>query len=193
MAGRSRNPKKSVKIPEEDLQQDHLTIRNSYFPQRTVSRASHLGYLNDKQDQTSLTCDFLDLITAIHGLYMQENVLEMQQVDNAAKSKVGQGAVFEVSTITAQSSRPSRTVAGKIRREQRSIILKHPEKEMFTDAGANLKGEHRQSAASFIIELRILSFPPLRSHGNIVQLLGLGWEYSKSVKPIRAGCVVVFP
>ena len=114
----------------------------------------------------------------------------IQQLDGHNRTQVGRGGVFEVSTINAESTRPSETIADSTIRHNKAVILKRPPAKLFdSDGRARVGG----AAAKFVMELRILSHPFIRSSDYVVTLLGIGWEYTRSVRlhssiAIRCSC-----
>jgi len=93
---------------------------------------------------------------------------------------VGRGASFTASMQDAQGF----TTVQRISHERelserqgeprnRSLIFKRARLCHLEDSHVNWK--------SLILELRALSFPPIRAHPNIVQLLGVGWDVMSPV------------
>lgn len=154
--------------------------RPNSFVRRTVSRTVNNATITHQNVKDS---DFINVITAIEELYAQPDVMEMQQLDGRKREQVGQGGVFCVSTVNAESTRPSQTAADTIIRHTQDVIVKQLPAKLFDENGLALAGSHG-AAAKFVMELRILSNPILRSNQSIIRLLGIGWEYTRSVSSI---------
>ena len=154
--------------------------RNNSFMRRTVSRTVNNTTVTHK-DVTDP--DFINVITAIEELYAQPDVMEMQQLDGRKREQVGQGGVFCVSTVNAESTQPSQTAADTIIRHTQDVIVKQLPARLFDENGLAVAGSHG-AASKFVMELRILSNPVIRSNDYIIRLLGIGWEYTRSVRPI---------
>ncbi|MCJ1401236.1 hypothetical protein MMC11_004448 [Xylographa trunciseda] len=124
--------------------------------------------------------DFLRLITSIAALYSQQDVLAMQQLDGSAREEIGSGASFQVASVHAESSRPSEVMAEKTVRHTQQVILKRTSRMLYQADEKEYDNETRLAAVSFLMEVRILSHPDIRAHSNVVSLLGIGWEYSRT-------------
>ena len=135
-----------------------------------------------KQADSSTSPDFLWVITAIARLYAQNNVLEMQQLDNATKSSLGEGTTFQVSSVDAPSTTLSHKTANKAIHKVVKVVLKQTPPEVYHDNGTVNGDRGRRAAESLLMELRILGHPQIRTHPNIVNLLGIGWQYSGMVR-----------
>jgi serine/threonine protein kinase len=117
-------------------------------------------------------CDVLALVTAIADLYTHEDVLEMQ-VRIGAGDSLDNGMVSQVSTATSQYTRPSQLVHTEVQESKRLVVIKKSANRLWSTVTG---GVHRSTLHTFITELRILSAPPLRSHRNIVRILGIHWD-----------------
>lgn len=151
--------------------------RPNSFVRRTVSRTVNNPTITHQNVRDP---DFINVITAIEELYAQPDVMEMQQLDGRKRKPVGQGGVFCVSTVNAESTQPSQTTADAIVRQTQDVIVKQLPAKLFNENGLALAGSHG-AAAKFVMELRILTNPILRSNQSIIHLLGIGWEYTRSV------------
>jgi hypothetical protein len=178
----------SVRQPETAVNDDHdeaedsLNRFNSFFHRTTTrTRTFHHDTSTGKSILDTETPDFLRLVTAIQGLYSQRDVIEMQQLDRSTRKDIGSGAIFQVSTVNTESNRPSETMANTTIRHECAVILKRSPIPLYQANGSTKEGsEATHAAASFIMELRILSHPNIRADPNVVSLLGVGWEYCRS-------------
>ncbi|KAK0515692.1 hypothetical protein JMJ35_001726 [Cladonia borealis] len=150
--------------------------RPNSFVRRTVSRTVNNATITHQNVRDP---DFINVITAIEELYAQPDVMEMQQLDGRKRKQVGQGGVFCVSTVNAESTQPSQTTADANVRKTQDVIVKQLPVKLFDENGLALAGSHG-AASKFVMELRILSNPILRSKPSIIRLLGIGWEYTRS-------------
>ena len=151
--------------------------RNNSFVRRTVSRTINNATITHKD---VVEPDFINVITALEELYAQPDVMEMQQLDGRKREQVGQGGVFCVSTVNAESTQPSQTAADTTVRHTQDVIVKQLPGRLFDENGLAVSSSHGASS-KFDMELRILSNPILRSSDSIIRLLGIGWEYTRSV------------
>src|ERR1700722_2057081 len=120
----------SVRQPETAVDDDHdeaedsLNRFNSFFHRTTTrNRTFHHDTSTGKSILDTETPDFLRLVTAIQGLYSQRDVIEMQQLDRSTRTDIGSGAIFQVSTVNAESNKPSETMANATIRHERAVIL----------------------------------------------------------------------
>lgn len=135
-----------------------------------------------RQAESSTAADFLWIITAIARLYAQNNVLDMQQLDNSIKDTLGEGTTFQVSSVSAPSTTLSHKTANKAIHKVVKVVLKQTPPEIFKSNGTANGDKGRRAAHSLLMELRILGHPHVRAHPNIVNLLGIGWQYSTQVR-----------
>ncbi|MCJ1380558.1 hypothetical protein MMC17_003666 [Xylographa soralifera] len=124
--------------------------------------------------------DFLRLITSIDALYSQQDVLAMQQLDGSAREEIGFGASFQVSSVHTESSKPSEVMAEETMQHTQKVILKRTSRMLYEADEKTHDNDTRLAAVSFLMEVRILSHPEIRAHPNVVRLLGIGWEYSRT-------------
>lgn len=165
---------------ESDLFQLLSTRQNSYFA-RTAARQRSSQHAASNAEV--FIPDFLDILTAAAELYHQDEVLPMQQLDGLEKLDIGSGAVFQVTSVEADHISPSHLLADGVSTREVPIILKRSPLELFEENGIPPDDKDVQNgAASFLMELRILSHPPLRNHPNVVSIKGLGWEYRRNVE-----------
>lgn len=168
--------------------EESVAFRDNSYIRRTTTRTTNRTTATRSD---VVEPDFLNLITAIEELYSQRDVMEIQQLDGHNRTQVGLGQIFEVSTVNAESTRPSETIADSTVRHNQAVILKRPPAKLFESDGRARAGG---AAAKFVMELRILSHPFIRSSNYIVTLLGIGWEYARSVRlhsssiAIRCSC-----
>ena len=127
--------------------------------------------------------DFLALITATAELYSQEDVLEMR-AQRAKGDPLGRGAVSEISTVYAKFTRPSAVISDQIQAQRRTVVIKRSEAKLFLPNG---QPNHLSAVKSFINEIRILTHRELRSHSNIVTILGIQWDYFETVSRLSIG------
>jgi hypothetical protein len=153
---------------------------NSYL-RRTTTRHRTTASCSDQSD--AFTPDFLNFITAAATLYSQDGVLPMQQLNASDAQAVGSGAVFQVSSILTESTLPSQLMADEVVRENLKVILKRSPTQLFSSNGKACDNDDaRQAASSFLMELRVLTHPKVRAHPFVVDILGINWEYNRSVR-----------
>ena len=169
--------------PSANSTYDSLALdrdRNNSYIRRTVTRTTNVATKSSLARHDVSNPDFINLITAVEELYAQRDVMEMQQLDGHRRTQVGKGGVMDVSTVNAESTLPSETTANEIVRHGHEVIVKRPPTRLF-DANGLSRPDIEGAAAKFVMELRILSNPFIRTQENVIKLLGIGWEYTRSV------------
>jgi hypothetical protein len=151
--------------------QTYETIdNNSWFRRPTSTSLNHTGgfvHGDGRQDPY----DLVALTTVIADAYSNSDMLEMT-VRVGAGENLDSGKVSQVSTVSAQFNRPSNLDYSRSERNKKIVVIKRSEKPLFN----TVSEETDPAMRSFITELRILGFERLRSHPNIVTLLGLHWD-----------------
>lgn len=129
--------------------------------------------------------DFLGLVTAIAELYSQDDVLEMQTRKTRGEP-LAKGSMSEVSTVNAAFTSPSPAVSYQVTVQTHVVVVKQSASSIFprdkSQHGWN-NNQGNQSLRSFISELRILSHRGLRKDPNVIELLGIQWDYLETGFP----------
>jgi serine/threonine protein kinase len=146
----------------DDLHFSSIRRTTTWFPK--TSEAT--GLIHEEP------CDVLALVTAIADLYTHQDVLEMQSRIGAGES-LGRGAVSHVSTVASRFTHPSRLIHTQVQESNRLVVIKKAANRIWSTVTGDV---NRSAIHSFITEVRILSAPALRSHRNIVQILGIHWD-----------------
>lgn len=158
------------------MDSDLVLDQSISFGRRTTTRL--LPDLDPVDQYGDENFDFLALITATAELYSQEDVLEMRA--RRAKGKaLGRGAVSEISTVYARFTRPSTIISDQVQAERRTVVMKRSEAKLFLPNG---QPNHLSAVRSLINEIRILTHRELRSHPNIITILGIQWDYFQTVR-----------
>ena len=143
------------------------------FSRRTTARLPKTPGLLPT-DCDSERYDFLDLITAITGLYSQDGILEIQVRRNSNQGKyLGRSAISGVISVYTAITRPSTVISYQVKKRKHVIVLKKSTVRLFLP---DSKYNNTDAIRGFILEIRILSYKALRDYPNIIKLLSIYWD-----------------
>lgn len=167
-------PYRGPQHAQYDSLRDFPTFSAS-FSQRATTRNSIFDAQNFSNSTVSY--DFLSMITSIADLYTQDGVLEMKELKAGSKELDfpvrATGATSKVVTVEASFTQPSELNYYSLRSKRRQVVMKRYPPGLFH---ANGKPNDSSMAKSLITELKVLTHPGIRKSEYIVTILGLYWD-----------------
>ena len=165
----------SISRDEEHLRGTTDSERmNSYIRRTTTGRCAITPTNTLASGRSS---DFLDVISQIAILY-RKNAIPMQNYDAWDLEPLGKGSVFHVSSANTVLESPSDVAKHQLTRTKTKIVLKKSPILVYGKHGDPFDTDDAHDAARGLLrELQVLTFVGNNAHPNIVNLLGIAWDY----------------